>query len=360
VTRQAPGDGRPARLLLYSMYDLAGPDRGPVVRIERMRAALGSRCQLSVLSGGRAARVPRLVRWLAKGGLGSVDAIYVEASSSFATPVDLAFLALARLRGRPVGVYFRDAYQLFRGDYPLARRRQHVLDWLWRLATPVLKRIASRHFAPSAGLARALDLRSPVLLPPGTDPGLPVLGPGSQPIAAYVGALSANLGMHLLVEAVELVRRDVPEARLRLITPADPADRLGSLPPWIEWLPTGRTGLADALRDVAVCVIPFRITPYTDLAVPLKLMDYLAFGKPIVATACAETAAIVGPAHAALVVPDDPPALAAAITRVIRDHALAGRLATNARALAEAPASTWGARADTVLETLLGPRPVGR
>jgi glycosyltransferase involved in cell wall biosynthesis len=342
------------------MYDLAGPDRGPVVRIERMRAALESRCQLSVVSGGRAARVPRLLRWLASGGLGSIDGIYVEASSSFATPIDLAFLALARLSGRPVGVYFRDAYQLFRRDYPLRRRRHHLLDWLWRLATPVLKRVASTRYAPSAGLARALGLRAPVLLPPGTDPSLPVLGPGSSPIAAYVGALSVNLGMHLLVEAVDLVRRDIPEVRLRLITPVDPAERLGPLPPWIEWLPTGRTGLVDALRDVAVCVIPFRITPYTDLAVPLKLMDYLALGKPIVATACAETAAIVGPAGAALVVADDPPALAAAMMRVIQDDALAGRLATSARAFAEAPASTWAARADTVLETLLGPRPASR
>jgi glycosyltransferase involved in cell wall biosynthesis len=119
----------------------------------------------------------------------------------------------------------------------------------------------------------------------------------------------------------------------------------------------GRSGLAAALDDVRVCVIPRRITPYADLAVPLKLMDYLGFGKPIVATACAETAAIVGPVEAALLVSDDAASIATAIERVLDDDALAARLAGNARALAEAPASTWGARADTVLETLFGRPP---
>jgi glycosyltransferase involved in cell wall biosynthesis len=105
-------------------------------------------------------------------------------------------------------------------------------------------------------------------------------------------------------------------------------------------------------------VIPFRITPYTNLAVPLKLMDYLGFGKPIVATACEETARILEPAGAGLVVPDRPEALAAAIVSVLRDESLAAELSRHARALAEQPEMGWDARAETVLGTIL-PRPRG-
>jgi glycosyltransferase involved in cell wall biosynthesis len=345
--------GRRPRLLLYAMYDLRGPDHGPLVRVEAMARALGARCDLDIVSGSRRGRVGTGLHWLARRGFGSVDAVYVEASSSFATPFDLAFIGLARASNRPVGVYFRDAYQLFRNDYPLPHRRQHVLDWLWHLATPVLKRLASTRFAPSAGLVGVLGLESPVLLPPGTDPGLTFVGAGSSPLVAYVGALSSNLGKDLLVEALELVRREVPDARLRVITPVDPAARLARVPPWLEWVPTGRAGLVAALRDVRVCVIPFRITPYTNLAVPLKLFDYLSLGKPIVATATTEVVRILGPTDAGLLVADDPAALAAAIARVLVDGDLAAGLAARARALADDPAMSWAARAETVLATLL-------
>ncbi|HYN68593.1 MAG TPA: glycosyltransferase family 4 protein [Candidatus Eisenbacteria bacterium] len=343
-----------SRLLLYSMYDVAGPDRGPVVRIERMRVALESRCQLSMLSGGRAARIPRLLRWLAKGGLGSIDGIYVEASSSFATPVDLAFLAFARARRKPVGVYFRDAYQLYRGEYPLSRRRQRLLDWLWRISTPILKRVASRRFAPSAGLAAALGLDSPILLPPGVDPGLPFLGAGNAPVVAYVGSLGPGDGVPLLVQAMSGVRERVADASLRIVAPDDPRAILGPLPPWVTWVRAGRDELSGTLRDVRVCVIPRPITPYTNLAVPLKLFDFLAFGKPVVATACSETERILGPTDAGLLVRDAPAPLADAIVRVLTDDALALRLASGARRLAEDPTMSWSARADTVVAGLHG------
>jgi len=345
--------GSRPRILLYAMYGLEVEDRGPVVRIHRMHAALSRLCDVEMVSGSRLGRLVPITRWLAGGGIARVDAIYVEASSSFATPLDVAFLALARLRKLPVGVYFRDAYQLFRTEYPLVHRRQKLLDWLWRLSTPLLKRIASHRFAPSRGLAQALRLKFAILLPPGTDPGLPDLGAGSQPIVGYVGALGTSDGARTLIEAIWIARASVPASVLRIVSPTDPRDAFGQLPPWVEWVPAGRGDLTEVLREVRVCVIPRPITPYTNLAVPLKLMDYLAFGKPIVATACDETARILEPAGAGLLVADRPDALATAVVAILRDDDLAAGLAIRARALADDPEMGWGARADTVLAALL-------
>jgi len=346
---EASARGRP-RLLLYAMYDTSGLQRGPAVRIERMRVALGERCELAVISGGRASRI---VGWLRIAGFGSIDAVYVEASSSFATPIDLLFLACARARRKPVGVYFRDAYQLYRREYPLSRRRQRLLDWLWRISTPMLKRVASRRFAPSPGLADALGLASPVLLPPGVDPDLPFLGAGSAPVVAYVGSLGPGDGVRLLLEAMAGVREQVADAALRVVAPDDPRATVGNLPAWVEWVRAGRDELPAALRGTRVCVIPRLITDYTNLAVPLKLFDYLGFGVPIVATRTTEVARILGPTDAGILVADEPAALAEAISRVLVDDDLAAGLAARARALSEDPAMGWAARADTVLATLL-------
>src|SRR5260221_10516264 len=85
-------------------------------------------------------------------------------------PADLMLLAFIRVLGRPVGVYFRDAYQLFRWMYPIVRRRQRLMDWLWRLSMPIMRGIATRRFVPSARLAPVLPIVDPILLPSASDP----------------------------------------------------------------------------------------------------------------------------------------------------------------------------------------------
>jgi len=162
ITRTIPGmsldssSERRRGILLYGMYDLKGLDRAPEVRIAMMTGALSHRVHTERVVGGRLGRTVAAFRWLASGGPRRVGAVYVEASTSAALPGDIAFLALMRLLGRPVGVYFRDAYQLFRDLHPRQHRRQLIVDGVWRLTTRLLKRIATVRYAPSSGLARVL------------------------------------------------------------------------------------------------------------------------------------------------------------------------------------------------------------
>jgi glycosyltransferase involved in cell wall biosynthesis len=266
-------------------------------------------------------------------------------------PTDLAFLLLMRMLGRPVGVYFRDAYQLFRDLYPRTRR-QILSDLVWRLTTPMLKRIASVRYAPSAGLARVLGLEDAVLLPPGTDPSLPDLGPGEPDLVASVVSVAARSGFDSLMEAMTLVRRRRPAARLRIVAQGVEGDRAASLPDWVELRSSDRGTLADVLRPARLCVLPLPVTRYTDLAVAVRLFDFLALGKPIVATDTIESRALLEASGAGLVAADTSRDLAEAILRLLEGEALAARCAASARAYAVAPENTWDARAQTVLESL--------
>lgn len=341
------------RLLLYAMYDPSGQDSAPKVRITRLRDELARLVELEIIAGGRLARARAALRFLVHPGLGSVDAVYVELPTSAPTPADLAFLAIARLRGRPVGIYFRDAYQLFRDIFPVHRARQRLMDVVTRLSWPILRRIASRRFAPSAGLVRALQLRDAVLLPPGTDPDLPDLGAGDEPLVAAIVSLTHSGGWDLLVAAMERVRLAHPAARLRLVAHVPDPSIVAGLPDWVEIRPGNRDELAELLRPARVCVIPLRISPYTDLAVPVRLTDLLALGKPVVSTATAESAAMLA-GGIGLTAADEPAALADAISRVLADDDLAARLAAAARAYAEQPEHTWAGRAATIVRELLG------
>ena len=338
--------GRRATLLLYGMYDARVPASAPRVRIALLAEALARQAHLVRADRGRWRRLVALPRvlWQLRG----VDAVYVESPTSASMPWDLLLLAAARAMGRPVGIYFRDAYQLFRDIYPPGSLRQRLSDVAWRMSIGFLRGLATVSFAPSAGLAAALRLRSAVLLPPGTDPSQPDLGAGDDPLIAYVGAMNPADGFDRLLEAMSLVRAELPEARLLVVS----GPNGGDLPGWVEVVAGDRRELPRLLAGARACVIPRPVNRYSDLARPVKLADYLSLGKPVVATMAAETAALLEPSGAGLLVGDRPAEIATGLLAVLRDRALADRLAAAARALALDPGSTWDARATRIIERL--------
>jgi glycosyltransferase involved in cell wall biosynthesis len=340
--------GTDLRLLLYAMYDASVPSSAPRVRIGMLSAALSRLSRIQHEARGRWQRLAAMPRvlWL----LRSVDAVYVESPTGAAMPWDVAVLGAARAMGRPVGIYFRDAYQLFRDVYPPGGPRQRLSDLAWRLSLVYLRRLATVPFVPSTGLAEALRLHGAVLLPPGTDPELPNLGASDEPLVAYVGAMNAADGFDRLLAAMSIVRDELPMTRLRVIGP--PLGTGRTLPEWVEHVVGSREQLPPLLAGARVCVIPRPINRYSDLARPVKLADYLSLGKPVVTTATAETVAYLEPAGAGMLVGDAPRDIAAGLLAVLRDRDLAQRLAAAARDLAVSHGSMWDDRAATIVERL--------
>lgn len=106
------------------------------------------------------------------------------------------------------------------------------------------------------------------------------------------------------------------------------------------------------LAHASVLVLPTTATPsaarYTS---PLKLFEYLASGRPIVASDLPAVREILTDgANAVLVPPSDERGLADGIRRVLDDRDLAVRIAE--AAFDQAPSYAWDRRAER-LETLL-------
>jgi glycosyltransferase involved in cell wall biosynthesis len=107
------------------------------------------------------------------------------------------------------------------------------------------------------------------------------------------------------------------------------------------------------------------VLPSRSEGVPLALLEAMAAGRPVVATAVGGNPFALGDAGL-LVPPDAPKPLAAAIARVLDDPALAAALGARARARAEARfseramAAAYMALYDEALDRVHGATGTGR
>jgi glycosyltransferase involved in cell wall biosynthesis len=346
--------GRP-RILLLAMYPLDRGLWGATTRITQLRDELARLARLDVVSGTRGARTSALARYVAGGRLHGLDGIYVESSTTLPGPADLAFLALARVRRVPVLTYVRDAQQLFGEYYRADSPRRRLSRAAFRPAIRSLIGVSSRVAFPSRGLARAVlgerRAASATLLPPGARIGPVVpIDPEARALL-FVGSLRYPAhGGDLLLDALRVARDAGTEAELIWVAPPDEPPR-PDLPGWVRLERAQGAEIDRLLPAVRATVTPRRRTPYNDLAVPIKVLEYLGFGRPLLVTDAVETRAIVEAAGCGLVVPDTPRALADGIVEVFR--APFDRIAAwGAAARAHAEANSWAHRATRVIELL--------
>lgn len=253
-----------------------------------------------------------------------------------------------------------------------------VTGWLRQLSLTRARlnrsnRICSKVFVPSRGLGEALAKRGwfpkekIVVVPNGVNLDLfkPIemriardaLGiPPDLRIAIYVGKLAAWQGVEVLLNAAALLEK---LERFRVIVVGD-----GPLMPALRSL-IRTSGLDDTVLLIGslphsqiptwiaasdLCVAPFtrERNALIELS-PLKLYEYLAMGKPIVASDLPGTRSIVR--DAGIIVPSDSAAdLAAALAGAFSD-AIELR-AMGARGTKYAIECSWEARAEQILQTV--------
>ena len=343
------------------MYPLDRGMWGPTVRITHLRDELSKLVDLDVVAGYRGARRWALLRYAFSGRLRGLDGIYVESSSFLPAETDIGFLALARLLRIPVITYVRDAYQLF-DDYGRAGGlRGRIGRWLFKPAIRALDGVSSRLAFPTRGLAEAVlgeRAADAVLLPPGAPPPVEVeLRPTANQLLFVGDARLPAQGADRLLAAVDDARSGGADVGLIIVC------RPGQEPPephpdWLRIVRAEGNEIVELLPDVLATVIPRPRNTYNDLALPIKLFDYLSYGRPLLVTDCVEQARVVADAGAGIVTGDMVDALAEGIARVAsapQDEL--DRWSRNARAAAAG--ASWLHRARTIA-SLFGLKPNDR
>jgi glycosyltransferase involved in cell wall biosynthesis len=163
--------------------------------------------------------------------------------------------------------------------------------------------------------------------------------PGSLPFRlVYHGMIGRRNGLEVAIRAVARARHDIPALELRIIGDGDDAERLQAL---IEEL-----GLQDVVRldrglfpiddlipviaGANVGIVPILDDPFTRFMLPVKLLEYVALGLPVIASRTETIRAYFDESMICFSTPGDPDDLAARIVELYRRPQERRRLAAAA------------------------------
>ena len=172
-----------------------------------------------------------------------------------------------------------------------------------------------------------------------------------------VDSLSA-LAFELFFDATLPLKKVIPELKVKVAynfpkdrEAYDKEIRARYNQPWIEFrndvLYTENA--LDFYKELKVVVIPRPNHDYLHLAMPSKLFDAMAVGRPLVVTRLKEQAAIVENEHCGLVCDFNPADMADKIGTLLSDESLAETMGKNGRAAIEEHHG-WDFRAKEILE----------
>lgn len=110
-------------------------------------------------------------------------------------------------------------------------------------------------------------------------------------VIMYHGSLVERNGVDLAVEALSLIREEIPSAELRIYGRRTQfLDRVmeqvssKGLQSHVRYLgPRSLEQLVKEIEDCDIGVIPNQSNPFTDINTPTRIFEYLALGKPVIA-----------------------------------------------------------------------------
>ena len=267
--------------------------------------------------------------------------VYIVGSG---TPPAVGILRLLSRRFVPLFFDVQDDPRIQFPDLGIKERRRGELEESGRNLDSTISTFRLLGF-PSEDFASRYQVEDSrkVMTPNASDPSyIPATPLPDAPIVGLVGGATHGRGADLLIDACALAREQVPGLTLRLaLGNVSGRGYLSELvdeyrgTPWIRFESVDYRGVPAFLREVHTCVVPHRHSRYLDLALPIKLFDYMAAGRPTVVTRCRAMAELVQSEEVGLVSDFTDESLAESLARLLTDRPLAERLGENGRRMVE-------------------------
>jgi glycosyltransferase involved in cell wall biosynthesis len=256
--------------------------------------------------------------------------------------------AVPRLRGTPVILNVHDTFpELFATKFgkPTGARLMRLMELEERLGARLADRVVTvteeaqrRLHERGVGVGRTVVVMNSsderVFGPPRPPQPIPTHGPVR---VLYHGGLAPRFGVETLIRAAARLRERAPRISIRICGAGEDRERLAELareiaPDSVELTPHAVpfAEIPGELRAAHVGVVPTLHDSFTELLLPVKLLEYVHMGLPAVTSRLPGIASYFGAEDVRFHRPGDPDDLADALAEVCQDADGADRRAAQA------------------------------
>ncbi len=276
--------------------------------------------------------------------------------------LDAGFFRGLKRHGVPIGHFLRDIYWAFpkyREEVRPPKREAALAAYAWDLHN--LRATLTRLYVPNRRMGDHIDTGSlkVVELPPGHDIAAPEPGPPTGVHLLYVGDVGVFYRFERMVEAVSKAFQQGADVRLTICTREDSwSGSRESYEPFmsdaVEVVHAGGAELAALYAQANVASLFVEPDEYWKLSMPVKMFEYLGYGRPMIAAAESPSSDFVKAEDVGWALPYETEALTDLLVELAGDPARIS--SAHQRTLRAATRHTWLARAREVAADLTGAR----
>lgn len=344
-------DKKKHKSLMIGHYPIDKLDSAPKVRISHLYEQLKRKTNIDLITGFRSERRKELWKLLLSGKYKEYQWVYIEAATSTGIEIDFILLLLWKLIGVPTGIYIRDAYQLF--DIPQEDNiKLRLLRYGWHISQFFYRHLSRIRFFPTRQLAAHFPGGVKALLPPGCRKPQPMNHQYhlKRSYILYSGTLNEDFGLSLLMESINLIRQDYPEVQLLLLSQSKLPEQWRDKS-WIVHIQGTLEDIYNWSDQILCAIVPRPKTAYNDLALPIKLFDYVSLTHPIICTKTEAVEELLSPENIIIFVEANADAIKESCNELIQNAEKQRILRINAHQLAQGKMS-WDARAQKLISIM--------
>lgn len=274
--------------------------------------------------------------------------------------LDSFFFRHLHRSGVPVGQFLRDIYWRFppyRRSVRFPKREAALAAYAYDMWT--LRHHVDHVFLPSVQMAKHVNLGNTPFsaLPPAHAHDKPLLGPAEGISLFYVGGIGSHYSLHRLFEGVKNAHRQNVDVKLTVCVRPDDWDAVKHeyAPydcPAIQIVHGHGAQLRPYFEAANIASLFVEPMDYWQLAVPVKLYDYIGAGKPILTSQGTLPAQLVEEQGLGWAIEYNPNSLLDFLVNLSRDPN--GLTRAREAVLAHREVHSWRERARQVVATLTG------